>query len=306
MVKMKKFLRIAVALLLTSALLATVPCASAETNSEIRRKLTELGSICAQLSSSYDMSDADAERVEQANGTAAAALGNRNLTDEEGVRTIAEIQSLLKGVEAVSEYGLSVSIDEQDAMKPALFRERFDAQFGESYDARELKRYRELYYHYTSGKMDWVLVYALNVDSVIDDACLWLGNRALTTHYRFNPFDFTCGIYDVQKGRFFDILDAYGSEEYDGIDEALETCKIGRIAGDINADGKLSIADATVLQRCLAGLEDYPCFDMLPETVYGLSEKKTKPAYLTDMNCDGTRDISDVTAIQRILAGLEG
>lgn len=297
-------------MLLTAVLLAAVPYASAETNSEIRRKLVDLGGICAQLSNGYAMSDADAERVEQADGVAAAALSNPNLTDEEAVQAITEIQSLLKGVEADSEYGLSISIDEQDAMNPALFRERFDAQFGEIYDARELKRYRELYYHYTSGKMDWVLVYALNVGSVIDDACLWLGNRALTTHvltthYHSNPFAFACGVYDVQKGCFFDILDAYGSGEYDGMDEALEMCKIGRVAGDINGDGKLSIADATALQRCLAGLEDYPYFDTLPETVYGLSENEARPAFLSDVNYDGTHDVSDVTAIQRILAGLE-
>ena len=60
------------------------------------------------------------------------------------------------------------------------------------------------------------------------------------------------------------------------------------IAGDANGDGKLSITDATIIQKHLARISS-------------LSGKNLKAA---DLNCDGKISVTDATIIQKKLAGL--
>ena len=87
------------------------------------------------------------------------------------------------------------------------------------------------------------------------------------------------------------------------VTEDLETLGLGEKIGDLNADGRLDIDDATEMQRCLAEFCDYPADDGVEAD--GWQRLGGKPlAYRSDVNGDGMRSISDVTAAQRILAGI--
>ena len=68
--------------------------------------------------------------------------------------------------------------------------------------------------------------------------------------------------------------------------------------GDVNFDGKVTIEDATSIQRHLAGFlneNNGPLID----------ESDPEWLYRADANNDGKLNVRDVTAIQRFLAGTE-
>ncbi|MBQ2943351.1 MAG: dockerin type I repeat-containing protein [Ruminococcus sp.] len=79
--------------------------------------------------------------------------------------------------------------------------------------------------------------------------------------------------------------------------------KITRI-GDLNGDNNLDIKDATLIQKCLAGVEE---FDAYNDMVLGFLEKHHGKweRYISDFNRDGVRNVKDATAIQKYIAGLE-
>jgi len=62
------------------------------------------------------------------------------------------------------------------------------------------------------------------------------------------------------------------------------------LIGDLNADGAISLGDAAIMCRYLAGWEDYQSIDTAP----------------ADINGDGMVSLADVTILSRYLAGWEG
>ena len=114
------------------------------------------------------------------------------------------------------------------------------------------------------------------------------------------PFEFGYGIYDIDKNEFFDLIDVWEDEEtYPDINGILELLDIGWLIGDLDGDNLLSIADATVLQQCLAKLRSFPVYDEL-----GGGFRLGNAYYVSDHNMDHERDIADATSIQRQLAGI--
>ena len=69
---------------------------------------------------------------------------------------------------------------------------------------------------------------------------------------------------------------------------------LGELTGDVNNDNRLSIQDATLIQKYLAGMEYIS--DNFPASSY--------TNLVADFNCDGDVNIRDATAIQKKLAGL--
>ena len=77
----------------------------------------------------------------------------------------------------------------------------------------------------------------------------------------------------------------------------------------MNNDGYITVFDATYLQKCLAGLEDYP---VTPELQMFIDQKVAvdpNDLYVTfdindfyDVNTDGTVSIGDATKLQKISA----
>lgn len=159
--------------------------------------------------------------------------------------------------------------------------------------------YKELYYHYTDdGELDWVLVQGLGYRE--RPALLYriVGNRLLSNSSCFIPFDGTMGVYDVAKRIYYDVTDDV-LNRYDGLADVYMEMGIGRLIGDIDRDDKLSIIDATIMQRCEAKTTDYPADD---EVEYRNSDDQLR--YYSDFNRDGSRDILDATCIQRYLTNL--
>ena len=64
----------------------------------------------------------------------------------------------------------------------------------------------------------------------------------------------------------------------------------------LDRDGKLSIIDATILQRCEANIMAYPDDD-----TFSITFEWGKTRYYSDFDRDGVRSILDATRLQRYL-----
>ena len=203
-----------------------------------------------------------------------------------------------------------------------LFADRY---FGEDYYSTEYNSdtgydpdwvfYDELYYHYDeSGEIDWVLIRANKIAGETSEACAHFGSYFLFGDFYYG-FTLGIGVYNV-KGDYFSSVsnDPYWEpdyqfpyENYDGFFEALEalknmprgkTCLEFLMAGDMDADGEITILDATWIQRLLAGFPYNECGGHATFGAFSQSD-------MADYDRDGKVTILDATAIQRHLAGLE-
>lgn len=97
------------------------------------------------------------------------------------------------------------------------------------------------------------------------------------------------------------LRDAY-DEGIKGIEAVFEEYGHGNLIGDANNDRALNVKDATYIQKCLAGLEEFASHDSLFSEDY--EPQLDVPHYVTDFNRDGQRNVKDATAIQKHIAGL--
>lgn len=163
--------------------------------------------------------------------------------------------------------------------------------------------YKELYVHYPKDQTtpDWVLVEACGYGMGTEGKGAYLlGKTFLYTESGCcRPFRYHYGVYDVELEQFYSLESVWGMD-YDGLEEAIDNLGIGRLYGDIDADGAITISDATKMQRCIAGLEKYRA-----DSVRYFKYKSKSLMYLyTDFDRDGERTIMDATAIQREVAKL--
>lgn len=176
---------------------------------------------------------------------------------------------------------------------PYLYQARFEELYASGYDRFD---YRELYYHTDkNGETDWALVYAFIPAAEPIELVTIVGNRVLYPGTKYMPFNARYGIYDVKEDQFIDA----GSDEaksYDGFLKVFDRIDDGRLIGDLDRDGKISIIDATIIQRCEAGVRDYPDDD-----TFCLTFEWGKSRYYSDFDRDGERSILDVTRLQRYL-----
>lgn len=190
--------------------------------------------------------------------------------------------------------------------EPLFFEEfcRFASWEGAPYPDVILDSYGELAYHYSlDGALDWVLVTGMTNMEHPTICYEVIGDRVFRSNGYSVPFDLTYGIFNVHSRKFIDLTQAWQMTRYAAVTEDLETLGLGEKIGDLNADGRLDIDDATEMQRCLAEFCDYPADDGVEAD--GWQRLGGKPlAYRSDVNGDGMRSISDVTATQRILAGI--
>ena len=160
--------------------------------------------------------------------------------------------------------------------------------------------YSEVYYHSNNnGEVDWVLI--TGEEGAVFPEALYqvIGNRVIIEEQPTAPFGFGMAVYNVTQNTVLSIYDGMLSE-YDGLEEAFNEYGCGKLIGDVDGDNSISILDATVIQRCLASLRDYPDGDLIQP--YGEVDGALK--YYSDFNRDGERDILDATCIQRYLVGL--
>lgn len=113
-------------------------------------------------------------------------------------------------------------------------------------------------------------------------------------------FVYQYGLYDVKEDKIYDLFDLRNNpEKYYKLEENLLYFCGGIPLGDSNGDSKLTVLDATVIQRIVASLQspEYPYY-------YGAHEGD-EHGYISDFDGDGSITVLDATAIQRKVAGLQ-
>ena len=127
----------------------------------------------------------------------------------------------------------------------------------------------------------------------------------LAPAFPFEEFQLTYFVIDTDTNKVSDLTEAL-ERDFDKYFTFFTESGNVRITliGDINRDKKLDVRDATTIQKCLAGLEDF-YYDYKDEYL-GFAEKMHGKwqRYVSDFNRDGVRNIKDATAIQKKIAGL--
>lgn len=178
----------------------------------------------------------------------------------------------------------------------------------EYYD--EWYSYSELYY-YTDGEgstvfngestPDYVLIEACTYTSAPIDVFAVFGNYMLHDSHG-SPHMLKYYIYTPEDGQIY-TLDKAIEAEIDGVMNVFADYGLGELMGDLDGDRKLTIKDATYLQKCLA---NYKGFE-LPEEKRGLSVKDDNSPdknliCIADFDQNDKINIKDSTAIQKKLA----
>ena len=190
-----------------------------------------------------------------------------------------------------------------------LFIMEFLEQSKNNYDYNQhlySRTYDELYYHYDeNGELDWVLVYCAVMSSpsfnyAVFGDMVYIGDWC-------SPYKTGGGLYDVKENRFMDLCELDDLKEYDGLWDYLYERNFMYPIGDADNDRKLTVMDATIIQKKLAGIKDffydhYYHDDMTQPGHY--FKIKGDLNYITDIDRDGKRTIMDATAIQLKLAEL--
>lgn len=166
----------------------------------------------------------------------------------------------------------------------------------------DLYTYDEIEYHYSAqGDIQWVLVYAMNEYPAPLSTYVVLKDRVVCYGYYYSPATLY-SVYDVVKDEFYDISTIEWLD-YEGLEQAIEKQEIGVPIGDSDFDRKLTVMDATFVQRVIAELDEFNNYDNISD--YYVPRGKEILKYISDFDRDGERTILDATAIQMKLAKVE-
>jgi len=189
-----------------------------------------------------------------------------------------------------------------------LFIEEFNKQHKDEYwyDDLATDRYKEKCYHYDSNNdIDWALISYSYIESptlsyaVFDDMVYLSGG-----HYI--PFDTGDVLYDFRYQKFVNLIELDNFSEYDGLKEELHRRGDFVTIGDFDRDNRLTVFDATGIQRAIAGVCEFHFEDDdLSQFSYKNLKDSNELSYITDFDRDGERTVLDATAIQRYIAGIE-
>ena len=169
--------------------------------------------------------------------------------------------------------------------------------------------YKDFTYDEIGGGDYWTLVYA----KWEGDACDKLikgtfGDRVIVNYDDKQPFTFGYGVFWRRVG-FVPLTDVWNNPYFVGLHEMFRNYTDGILRnddstvwllGDTDRDGRLTIIDATHIQKRLANLEETPFYDSIPEVAavkFGADIR-----FLSDMDRDGEKSILDATVIQKRLA----
>lgn len=223
---------------------------------------------------------------------------------------------------------VSVSAVDDNGKSNYLFMNRFYASYGGMInefnkneamtDAEKERYYKELFCHYNeSGDVDWVFVYCHSDWYIPEGGFYHIGNRLIRTGKSFTPYSLGFAVFDVKDDKFYDVSKVWKDEKYDGIakqfeqacDNGIAEFEAGLVIGDMNNDSIISVSDATYLQRCLAGLDDYPVtpeLQLFVDKKIALDPVNCNKTFdindFYDTNKDGTVSIGDATIIQKYVA----
>lgn len=181
-----------------------------------------------------------------------------------------------------------------------LYKDKFVEEYGHESGSWG---YNELYYHYAEDNtIDWVLVRAhIYIMAEPTENPIYryyhMGDLVYSTCYHYAPFETEYGIYDVARDEFLD-LTKIDFGQYNDLKETVSENVNGRPIGDCDKDSRLSVLDATAIQRELALIEK------IEKDYFTDSITNTAHRY-ADFDRDGDVSIMDATAIQMKLARLD-
>lgn len=208
------------------------------------------------------------------------------------------------GLELI-DYEVSFGNDAKDYM----FLNEFKKQYINKNSMIDSFEYDEKFYHYNDDmEVDWALVYAKT--NCVEPLIVYaeFGNRVFAQYNADVPFTFGYGVYDVSENKFYDLCYVWKSSKYYNLQEEFLNLKEGKLIGDMNNDNELTIVDATLQQKCLAGIDSFSENDEIRNRYSGAIAynvmARDKIKYLSDYNRDDMRTVDDSTAIQRDIAEL--
>lgn len=122
------------------------------------------------------------------------------------------------------------------------------------------------------------------------------------------PYILGIYIYTPADGKIYTLAEAIEAN-IEGIDVMLKQNALSPIKAkhicDMDNDEKLTIKDATFIQKVIADLEVMPDNPLLSASEKNSTPKEAFTNCFGDLNRDGVCNIKDATAIQKHLAGLE-
>ncbi len=188
-----------------------------------------------------------------------------------------------------------------DYEKPILSKVKSEYLYEE---IAEITSYHEIYKHYSDTSTsdeatpEYVLinlrtnlVYSMPTADIFGDKLLYDSSSEI-------PFAYGYAVYFPENNAILGLSEAL-TRNINGIEEALNHISYNALMGDNDKDRKLTIKDATYMQKCLAGLEEFRKDDVIEAFQY---YDYPTARFISDYNRDGERNIKDVTAIQKRLA----
>ncbi len=169
-------------------------------------------------------------------------------------------------------------------------------------DTKEAYEYDNLFYE-DLGEFD------VDMDDAMDFAVIFthfamapdaidsgvIAGRAIWQPQLYAPFRFGYALYDLENDEFIPFSEDIATD-YPFVEYIMEELRIGTPFGDADCDNTLSVMDTTLIQRCLAQLDEFTNKEYLFK--YG----NYPTDFRSDFNLDGTVDILDATGIQLKLA----
>ncbi|MBQ8057109.1 MAG: dockerin type I repeat-containing protein [Ruminococcus sp.] len=185
-----------------------------------------------------------------------------------------------------------------------------DCGYGPNYEGEDWFTYSELYQYFAEDNdtevPDWLLV-AGRYSGVGPMPCYGVfGDYYIQLMSYCIPYPLIYHIYVPTENKFYTLEQAW-TADFENIENAFTEYIIpngsGSFIGDVDDDGKLTIIDATYVQKALVGLCVFNSYDDL--TSYKNATNTATLSYVSDIDRDGNRTIMDATTIQLKLAKVE-
>ena len=163
--------------------------------------------------------------------------------------------------------------------------------------------YAEVYTHYsdTQNKKISYVLFRIRNNMPLPDIPMTeiIGDYIIHGYSDILPIARGYGVFIPETNEIYGLAQAI-TLDIEGIEKAENQIDYHALMGDNDEDLKLTIKDATYLQKCLAGLKDFRKDDRIDAYEF---DGNLKAGYISDYNRDGVRNIKDATAIQKKLAG---
>ena len=214
----------------------------------------------------------------------------------------------LVGLLMMSSLAFSASATEERVYSDDYYNPRFEEAFerlGSKYDyfgnEEFINTYSELMAYKNGTVVEYTLVFPKMQTGFPREGYDQIGEYVVSYANIYRPYRVGWYVYSAIDDKVYTLTEAYNMN-MNGITEAFECLTENgfcAIAGDADYDGKLSVKDATMLQKQIAGIVSNDPFveikHMTHMTYFGAK----------DFNMDVKIDVKDVTAIQKHIAGIE-